>query len=229
MTNNEYQLLWTFDADGVLFSGTMEIMGNVFATSLARHGIPSDESLRHYLSTGGQPIERQYRDMLVRYGIVKGDEGTELLRDHVEYFLNNAYTEIPPLCRDVKPALDLLKGRRMVISTNTPQDALTHRVQHHELDAYFSHWFGRGYEGITSKDNHRQPIMNAFEVGEDEFRKYGVLVGDGTRDMEIAQKWGIRGIGRPTEETSAHQLLEAGAVDVVNDLRELLELGRKLL
>ncbi|MBI2084696.1 MAG: HAD family hydrolase [Candidatus Aenigmarchaeota archaeon] len=218
--------IYVFDADGVIFDGTMKIMGNVFSESLVAYGIPPEDALSFYLSTAGQPIEKQYGDALLRFGATVEDGRT--VRKLTEYFQSNAYREMPQLYPDVIPAVEALRNRRMVVSTNTPQDVLTRRINYYGLNNYFKRWFGRGYSGITDKAHHKGSIIGYLGVSEEEFQRYGLLIGDGLHDMEIATEWGIKGIGRPTEGTTAEALMQAGAVETVENLAYLVELEKKL-
>ncbi len=227
MSRERANPIYVFDGDGVLFAGTTDIFARVFAESLEKHGIPYNEAFQYMHTTTGQPIQRQYADILRLHGISEQD-GDKIVSDLVQYFLDNSYVEIPDLCADAKPALELLQGRRMVISTNRPQDALTRAVERHGLNLYLTDWYGRGRDGITDKRYHNNLVVARFDVTNDEFRRIGLLIGDGPTDMKIAQEWGIRGIGRPTEEVSADSLTKAGAVAIVNDLKDLVELENQL-
>jgi len=220
----------SWDADGVIFDGTMKILARVFGESLhLKYGIPIEQGTRYMYDTTGTPTATQYRNFLSERTLLPSNptEADALIAGLVKDFTEDAYAEMPSLCPDVMLALPYLKGRKMAISTNAPQAVLDRRVRYHGLDEYFHSWFGKTEE-TPDKKQHKVPIMRLFQVTGDEFTRYGALIGDGYKDMEIAKEWEILGIGRKTEDNTEEGLMNAGAIAVVRDLRELPELLNRL-
>lgn len=225
---NSSILVW--DADGVIFDGTMEILARVFGHSLhQRYGIPQEIGMKYMYDTTGTPTAKQYRDFLserrlLPTGIAEADA---LINTLVADFTKKSYAEIPPLCPDVSPTLPYLEGLPMAVSTNAPQTVLDRRIVYHSLNRYFTSWFGKT-DKTPDKRAHKQPIMLSLGVDDSQFRERGVLIGDGYTDMRIAREWGIKAIGRKTKDNEERKLREAGAIVVVNSLEELPSLIKSL-
>jgi phosphoglycolate phosphatase-like HAD superfamily hydrolase len=222
--------IYVFDADGVIFADTTAVIAKVFADSLHSYGVPYDEAINYMYETTGQPIKEQYRGILKRYGLIRKDAEAphDVILQLTNRFLSQAYKEMPNLCHDVLPVLELLRSHRMIVSTNMPQDVLEQRVKAHGIDRFFVGWYGRGIQGILDKRYHKSLVIHQLGITEEEFRRLAALVGDGVTDMGIAKEWGIPGIGRYTGAISADALKEAGAVAVIYSLHELLDLEKWL-
>ena len=202
-----------FDADGTIFD-SMPLYTELFSSILEKeYQIPVADSSSYYTSSAGMPLNKQLEAILVKHR-----KPLDMIQHMADEFFNNAAKKIPDVFPDVMSALKELSDYKIIISTGTRQDILDKRVKCHKLNKYLDKWFG--INGFKRKEDHFNEIKKLYSTSEKGFRESVAFVGDGKPDMELAQKFGIIGIGR-IGTTDARGLKKAGARYTVNTLLEI--------
>jgi len=219
-------IVW--DVDGNLFR-SIEGYTNNFLNRLKEYGFSSQEletAKRYYEGSIGFPISQQFPEILQQLGYPVN--GVNTLIAHWEE--ENEKADFP-VYDDVVPCLRTLKerGYRQCASTNTLQHILDGRIRGNGLDEYLDFWLG-GTDKVTHKRDHKRPIIERYDLTEEQFRQSSVLVGDGYKDMDIAEEWSIKGVFvvRPhNDERIARSFGKFHAI--VHSLTELPEILPEML
>jgi HAD superfamily hydrolase (TIGR01549 family) len=191
-----------FDLDGTILNN-MEVHGEIFSNVLEAEGIGKKISKKHYLSTAGQSLNKQFQVIIKRYNPNwQGnlDELTEefnrQLSNHVKtigantdsYAFEDSMTCIPML----KDA-----GYNLIISSSGSPDLIKEKLQVVELYDYFDIILGADEkQGLKKGKSHFNKIKDFFEISDNELKNNAVFVGDGIHDIQVAQKAKIISIGR---------------------------------
>ena len=172
------------DSDGVVFD-SMPLYTKIFCDLLETYGVPRKESEFFYNYAAGISLDRQFFGMLQLHEsrrsataemvdwtleeIRKSYEGPTLqVKYLVERFFEIAAKNIPDLFDDVKPALEKLGAYKKIISTNTRQDILDRRVEHHDLKKYLDGYFGTN--GFKRKEEHFDVIKKNSGLSDENFK-----------------------------------------------------------
>jgi phosphoglycolate phosphatase-like HAD superfamily hydrolase len=203
------------DVDGTLFENE-SLYEEIFSNLLFKKcKIPKEESISYYRNSNGMPVDRQFKEMLCKFG-----KETGLVDELVKEFFQEADNFLPPLIPGVKRTLALLKRKSILIfaSSGNKSDILDSRFKKRRIFKYFTMILGS--EVIPKSPVHIEIFSRCAKISRTEFVKYALYVGDGPTDMKIAKECGIKAIGIANglmEET----LRDAGADIIISSFSKL--------
>lgn len=204
------------DSDGTVFD-SMPKYTEIFSETLLPISIPKDVSARLYKRNAGIALKDQYTQVLRKYGkdIAVADQLVkEFWEKAIQENLNFS------LFSDVKPALEKLHQKyTIIISTNTLIDLLIERLNHTTIQSYIDLPLGKD-ERFERKEEHLPYIQKFYNLDDDSLQKEVVFVADGPPDIQFANTYGIKGIGR-IGTVSSRKLKNAGAHATIRDFFEL--------
>jgi phosphoglycolate phosphatase len=205
-----------FDLDGTLTDSGAGIM-NCATLALQHFGIPvpSRETLRVFV---GPPI----RDTFRRFGVPedKIETAVEVFRGRyttVGKFENTPYPGIRELLAALKA-----DGHRLYVATSKPEVTAKEILDKFDLSRYFDRICGAALDG--SRDDKAQVI--AYLLGGRE-PKDVLMVGDTAYDVLGAKAHGIPTVGVAWGYGDTAQMLEVGAVKIVEKPEALLQYIRE--
>lgn len=201
------------DLDGTLTDAGPGIV-NCINYALDDMGIerPDDATMRTFL---GPPLAATFSrhfamtDQQVEYAIAKYRE-----RYHdVGLFENAVYDGIPELLQQLTDS-----GRVLAVATSKPTYSATRILEHFDLDQYLTFIGGADLEGV------RHDKASVIQHTLDELRAMGrldpdarlIMVGDREHDVHGARAHGIDTIGVLWGYGAREELMEAGAVQLVD-------------
>jgi phosphoglycolate phosphatase-like HAD superfamily hydrolase len=198
-----------FDFDGTIVD-SMPRLADIAAGLINRYyGLSSKISRDLYIMTSGAPFVEQ-----IEYMFPGKKENSEI----VEEFERRKESELmnEPLFPGTKEALAALaeRGNKIVISSSNFQHLMEAYIKEQGLapDLVLGH-----KEGFSKGKDHFDYIKTHLRADTDDL----VFVGDSLRDLEKAGENGVRFIGKIGTFT-ADEFREAGAAEVIHDLRELV-------
>jgi phosphoglycolate phosphatase-like HAD superfamily hydrolase len=198
-----------FDFDGTIVD-SMPCLADIASGLINRYyGLSSKLSRDLYMLTSGLPFVEQMEYMF---------PGKKENREIVEEFERKKEDEVmnEPLFPETKEVLAALAGRgnKVVISSSNFQ----HIMEGYIKECGLTPGLVLGYrEGFSKGRDHFNYIKKHFQADTEDL----VFVGDSLRDFEKAKDNGVRFIGRVGTFT-ADDFKEAGADEVIHDLRELV-------
>lgn len=205
-----------FDLDGTLTNPAVGIT-NAVMVALRGQGIEPPEDRRELYYFIGPPLVDTFRE---RWGFSE-EQVRQAIDDFHEYFGSRGMFE-----NELLPgAVDLLEslksaGRKIVLATSKPEVFARQILEHFDLLRFFDGIYGATYdEKMTRKADIIALALKAYPD-----RESVVMVGDRRHDVEGAASNGLAAIGVLCGFGSEKELLQAGAISVVPDLRALKDL-----
>lgn len=203
-----------FDLDGTLTDSGEGII-NCAALGLRHFGIPvpDTEAMKVFI---GPPLH----DTFVKFGVpeAKADEAVAVYRSRyntVGKFENAPYPGIIPLLQALKS-----QGHTLLVATSKPESLSVEIMEKFELAAYFDRICGASLDRSRSC---KEDVI-AYLLEQNGSAENMVMVGDTVFDVVGAAAHGIPTIGVAWGYGHREDLINAGAISIVNSPEELLEL-----
>lgn len=184
-----------------------------------RHGFarPSAEAVRRVV---GLPLEVAIRRLVPDVDVALSQEVSETYKAAF-YELRQAGAVQEPLFPGISGVLDQLDaaGWLMGVATGKSHRGLVSTLTHHNLlERFVTHQTADRAHGKP----HPDMMLKAMDATGVE-AKHAVMIGDTTFDIEMAINAGVRAIGVAWGYHRTQELLDAGAVQVVETADELAE------
>lgn len=208
-----------FDLDGTLVN-SMPAYQDVFAAMLEPFGIDETMSRDYYRDSAGTPLAEQFEKMLAT-GILEKDP--VIIARLVDEFFNQVESMDFEPFPGVKNMLHSLKqrGKSMFVTTGTrkPQS----RLERLGFDYFFVRAIGE--DEAPKGPEHFHVFADCLGINVPELCANAFLVGDGPSDMRLARQMRLGYTIGVTNTVGADRLMEAGADETVEDIRELMALA----
>ncbi len=205
------------DVDGVIFDRMAAIMA-AFAKTMGAMGITEEAVITYMRGSLGAPFESQVKGLLAQAGRAISNEEIHQARCR---FWNEFDDKAIKVFPNVKETLDNLKARGIAILASTGSRTGEIEALFAKFDLPFD--FIMGSDKILKGDQHIAIFAEHFSLPKNDFCRQAAFVGDGTVDMEIANRNKIYSIGI-TNSIPAAPLLAAGAKAIITNFNEVLEL-----
>jgi phosphoglycolate phosphatase len=205
-----------FDLDGTLTDSGPGIL-NCAELALRHFGIPvpSREALRVFV---GPPI----RDTFRKFGVPEAEIETAVEVFRGRYTTIGKFENTPyPGIRELLEALQA-EGHRLYVATSKPEVTAKEILDKFDLSRYFERICGAAMDG--SRDDKAQVI--AYLLG-GRAPEDVLMVGDTAYDVLGAKAHGIPTVGVAWGYGDTAQMLEAGAIRIVEKPEELLQYLRE--
>ena len=211
-----------FDCDGTLVDSGATIH-RALCAAFGQHGIAPPEPSQSRKIIGLSLVEA----MAALLPGASAEQHLALAEDYKRAFwvLRAAGEVEEPLFDGVLELLDALEqdGWLLAVATGKSDRGLTHCLESHGIHARFvSLQTGDRHPSKPHPSMVEQAIADAGAAPET-----SIVVGDTSFDMAMAVNAGARGIGAGWGYHQADELLEAGAVAVAREPREVLDLLRE--
>lgn len=212
-----------FDLDGTI-SNSKEGITKCVQYALSKFGISVDDldSLEHFI---GPPLRESFAKF---YGFTKdeAEKATALYRERYEptgIYECEMYPGVEEMLVDFKK-----EGKTIALATSKPQEMAEEMLRYFKIYQYFDYVMGS--EKVGPRQSKTDVLLALFEqMGIDENDKSGiVLVGDTHFDAIGAKNTGIDCIGVKYGFGTEESLLNAGAVAVVDDVKELIKIIKEV-
>lgn len=113
-------------------------------------------------------------------------------------------------------------GKRLYVASSKPEDFVRRILEHFALDSYFLYAGGASMDGVRSrKADVVQYVLTENNITD---LDHTIMIGDRKHDVEGAKECGLPCIGVLFGYGSAEELTTAGAIAVVKDFDELLQM-----
>lgn len=208
-----------FDLDGTL-SNSKEGITKCVQFALKEFGIYEEDLnfLEHFI---GPPLTGEFMKAY-NFTLEQAQEATKIYRQRYEP--TGIYeTDLYP---GVKEMLEKLKadGKTIALATSKPQEMAEEVLKYLEIKEYFDYIMGAERTGPRqSKTDVLLALFDEMNIRE-ESKEHMVLVGDTCFDVNGAMETGIDCIGVSYGFGRAEEMMSAGAITVVKDTTELLEI-----
>ena len=209
-----------FDLDGTLTESGPGIM-NAAKICLEHLGkIENDESMLKLFV--GPPLDKS---LMERYGYSKEQawEGIRVFRSYYDkqgIFENSLYPGISDMLKQLKA-----DGRKTAIASSKPQKQVHRVLEHFNIRQYFDVVVGCELDGTRStKDEVIEEVLRLFNLSKSEYMLNVLMIGDRSYDVLGAAKFGIPCIGVAYGYGTKEELLDAGAVDIADTVKDLKDL-----
>ena len=204
-----------FDLDGTLTDPMLGITSSV-QYALAKFGI-SVRYLKELIPFIGPPLAQSFQQF---YGFSE-EQAQEAVEYYREYFSpkgifeNEIYPGIPQLLRALYDA-----GFELAVTTSKPRVYAERILKHFGIDEYFTLVAGSELDGTrVKKDEVIRYALDAYGIE----GKKALMIGDRMHDMEGAAVCGVESVGVLYGYGSREELTAAGAVHLVESVKELRE------
>lgn len=202
-----------FDLDGTL-TDSAEGITNSVKLVMEHFGIPVPgmDVLRTFV---GPPLH----GMFVKYGIPENrvEEAIQVFRSRyltIGKFENKPYPGVPEMLQALKDA-----GHTLYVATSKPEPQALEIMAHFELDKYFDCICGASLDqSRVDKEDVLRYLLKGAPGGTP------VMVGDTFYDVEGAKALGIPTIGVSWGYGAVEAMEAAGAITIVNTVKELQNL-----
>ncbi len=200
-----------FDLDGTLTDSGPGIMNCAKAT-LAHYGlpIPSEAELRTFV---GPPLH----DSFIRFGVSaeEADRAVEIYRER--YIPIGAYENDPyPGIRELLEQL-CQDGHKLYVATSKPEEISIKILEHFDLAKYFTIICGASLDLSRSS----KAAVIAYLLAQTGRSERTIMVGDTAFDVIGAKAHGIPTVGVAWGYGKVEDMVNAGAVAIVNTMEEL--------
>ncbi len=205
-----------FDLDGTVLDSLDGIM-HALEVCFAHAGLPP-VTREQFLPFVGPPII----DTLQQHFGLSLAEAQAAMEAYHSYYRVDGWKECV-LYDGVKALFAALcaKGKRLGLATNKPRHYALDILKDKGVDQYFAYIGGADVaKGITNKQKVVEDCLRQLQVT----AKEAVMIGDRKFDVEGAKGAGVATIGVTYGYGSRKELLEAGAVAVVDWPKEVLKL-----
>lgn len=204
-----------FDLDGTLSDSGEGITKSV-QYALGKFNIKEDlESLRHFV---GPPMKAEF----IKTYKFTDEQAMEAVRIYRERYTPIGIYETS-LYDGIIELLDRLKESDKIaaIATSKPQSMAEEVLKYLEIDGYFD--FVMGADLIGGKQSKKEVLDALFDILPIEDRKKMLMVGDTIFDVQGAKAAGIDCIGVAYGYGDKQEMLDNGAMAVVDTPLELFE------
>lgn len=207
-----------FDLDGTLVD-SVPTFCEIFAQCVAPYGIAPADAAEFYRATTGQPMEKQFRELLERFGHapdtadvvrVKKQADDEFLKRTVRFF---------PAARTLV-RLRAYKWTYNFLSSASSDKNVRKRLAEGWITAAFTRH--RGSTAVPKGPEHVAIFAQAVKESVEAFSRQAFFCGDGEADMRIGKTHGMYAIGIAGTVTR-ERLFAAGADRVVDSISELVD------
>jgi phosphoglycolate phosphatase len=203
-----------FDLDGTLTDPKPGITGSIqYALEKLGREVPSQDELAWCI---GPPLRASFVALLG--GEEHADRGVELYRERfgdIGLFENSVYPEIEGVLAKLSQS-----GFRMFVATSKPHVFARRIIDHFALDRYFERVFGSELDG--TRVHKADLIAYALEqTAVDASRS--LMIGDRSHDVLGAKANGIDAIGVTYGYGSRDELIAAGARQLCDSPRAVLD------
>jgi phosphoglycolate phosphatase len=203
-----------FDLDGTLTDPKPGITGSIqYALAKLGRKVPSQDELAWCI---GPPLRASF--VVLLGGEAHADRGVELYRERfsdVGLFENSVYPEI----KDVLAKLSQ-SGFRMFVATSKPHVFARRIIDHFALDHHFERVFGSELDGTrVHKTDLIAYALEQTAVG----ASHSLMIGDRSHDVLGAKANGIDAIGVTYGYGSRDELIAAGARQLCDSPRAVLD------
>lgn len=204
-----------FDLDGTI-SNSKEGITKCVQYALSKFGIeePDLDALEHFI---GPPLRDEFTKA---YGFSEeeAEKATAIYRERYEpigIYETYMYPGILELLKELKK-----KGKTVGLATSKPQEMAEEVLNYFGITEYFDYVMGA--EKVGPRQSKTDVLLELFKIMElPEEKSNVVLIGDTCFDVKGAGNVGIDCIGVSFGYGKRSELLEAGAVFVVDDTKEL--------
>ncbi|MFZ4380856.1 MAG: HAD-IA family hydrolase [Sandarakinorhabdus sp.] len=212
--------LAVFDCDGTLIDSQINII-RAMASSFARHGLPApdDHATRRIV---GLSLLEAMQALLPDADL---DLQQSLADDYKAAFQRlraDSALDPEPLYPGIRRLLDALHGDgwQLAVATGKSDRGLRLALEHHGIHHLFV--------SLQTADRHpskpHPSMLRAALAQAGAQAGQAVMIGDTIFDIAMGQAAGVRSIGVDWGYHDAHELIEAGAVDVARDANHLQDL-----
>ncbi len=206
-----------FDLDGTITDSGEGIL-NCAEYALAHFGlpIPDRQTMRVFV---GPPL----RDTFYKFGVPEDrlDEAVKVYRSRyipVGIYENKPYEGIGDVLTKLKE-----NGHKLYIATSKPEWMAHEVLGRFELKQYFDLIAGATMDGVRDK---KEDVI-AYLLAQTGDQKNALMVGDTEFDVEGAAAHGIGTVGVSWGYGNVEDMVNAGAVAIAHDMKELFELLNK--
>lgn len=207
-----------FDVDGTLID-SMPAYTEIFSNVLYdKYGIDKTFSRKIYIETTGANLPEQFAMVLEEQRKDITGTITDNLQKEFWKRYNNYIVELFP---DTIETVSILKkkGYEMAASSNTRQEILDKKFKETGLNEFINPVLGYEKGRPTKGRGHYSVIRETLEIKEGDIL---YAVGDSASDMKDGKEQGAVCIGK-IGTISKDDLINAGAVNIIECLRELLD------
>lgn len=221
MVENESpsRLTLLFDLDGTLTDSGEGIVNSV-AYALEKFGIRVEDKTELYKFVGPPLVES-----LAEFYSFTPEAANEAVGYYREYFQekgifeNRVYEGMEEILKKLKAA-----GKRLVLATSKPEEYAVRILEHFHLAQYFDLIAGASMDG--SRIRKADVIAYALKKCGLKDPSQAVMIGDRKYDVLGAAANGLETIGVLYGYGSREELLEAGAVQIIERVEDLAELAK---
>lgn len=212
---NKYDVI-IFDLDGTLSNSGVGITKSVQYALKKFHIIEENlDNLKHFV---GPPMKEE---MMKSYGFSE-EQALEAVSAYRERYIPVGIYETSLYSGSIR-LLDELKksGKIIAMATSKPQSLAEKVTEYLEIDSYFD--FLMGADMIGGKQKKEDVLRALLEILPVKDKAKMLMVGDTIFDVEGAKIVGIDCIGVSYGYGDKKDMLESGAIGVVDTTEELLE------
>lgn len=215
-----------FDLDGTIVDSMTEQTSIFSSIIMNQYGIPNEYSEKIYKETAGQPLDKQFLQVINAY---KKDyiEGQAISR-LIDIFWEEIKMREPKLFPFAQEILEVLfdAGYILCLSTGCSLDVTNMKLTKSKIRHYFKLILTTDYNnsgGSRKGRDHINTIIDVLKISLTELKLTSILIGDGVGDIKMAKEFGITSIGIPNTCSKA-LLLESGATMVLDSIFDVLKL-----
>lgn len=214
---NKYDII-LFDLDGTI-SNSKEGITNCVQYALSKFGIEELDldALEHFI---GPPLRDEFKRA---YGFTadEAEKATAIYRERYEpvgIYEAYMYPGIAELLKFLKE-----NGKIIGLATSKPQDMAEEVLKYFNILEYFDYVMGA--ERVGPRQSKTDVLLELFkEMGVSEDKSSIVLIGDTCFDVQGAVNVGIDCIGVGYGFGNGQDMLDAGAVLIAEDAKELINI-----
>ncbi len=155
--------LLIFDLDGTLLD-SMQLHATIFAQVLhEQYGVADEISRQAYYRLSGNPLGRQFEQVLQRQAI----RGSHKVDENVDEFYSRIRQFDPALFPDVLPALQRLgeAGYLLVVCSGNAPDIVERRLVQTGIKPYFHLWLGTDLAlGLSKGEAHFRLLRDQLSL-----------------------------------------------------------------
>ena len=205
-----------FDLDGTLTDPGLGITNSVQKALLA-FGIREEKREKLFPFIGPPLVD----SFMGYYGFSK-EKAQEAVEHYRAYFRgkgifeNEVYEGVPSLLKELKDM-----GKKVILATSKPEEFALRILEHFDLFSYFDDVCGATMDGVGRSEK-TDVLRYALEkTGADPKESY--MIGDRKYDVLAGKELGLSAIGVLYGYGSREELVEAGADDIFETVKELKE------
>ncbi|MGD9366457.1 MAG: HAD family hydrolase [Desulfobacteraceae bacterium] len=208
-----------FDLDGTLLD-TLTDIANAANRAMAAHGYPPHprKAYQNFIGDGAK--------MLITRSLPEGCRKADIIESCTRDFITDYNHHWDRATRPYTGIMELIKALKdrafqLSVVTNKPHRFTGAMMDHYFTNTSFAAILGQ-QDGIPMKPHPQQALAAAEHMGVNP--SACIFIGDSALDMETARRAGMLPIGAGWGFRSIQELLEAGAMTVLNHPADLLQL-----